>query len=957
MNLLRAAALVLCAFIDCSGLALASTLGAVRGELAVSSSVGSNTSSGYARPSSKSQSTLQILTFDVSSFGYWSAPYFHHGYHNFGPYSSVDAAIAGWWADYQSVWPSAFPGCSYNLTEYDPNTGSVPGYPGVVAIMLLGGTCGGGNWITATQYTFDTAKNTGDGAGCDGGEGDDKGGSGSGTGGDAGSRAPTCQERDGSPLDSSSQGAPMAGDPINTSTGNKFLQDDDYIGNPWLTFRRFYNSSAAVAASTIGAHWRHSFDRSLTVLAGAANGPVITMFRPDGKRDVFLKTNGQWRSDPSVSDLMVENDNAQGTAASYTVFIAARRHFETYDTTGLLQSVTDETGTGIALAYSNTLTAPAIAPKPGLLLTVTDPTGRQLTFTYDSSARVHQVTLPDGGTLAYAYDTAGNLISVQYPDSKTRQYVYNESTLTGGANLPNAMTGIVDEAGVRYENTTFDSTGRATSSSFAGNVGNTHITYNADGTSTVQYPLGISSKMTFSTIQGLVKVASADQACSPQCGQPWKTRLYDTNGYPSSYTDFNGHVTTKIFDSTGLLTQNVDASGTMDQRTTNITWDTTLRNPLTQATEDAQGKVVLKEAWVYNALGEAVARCEMDPAIPAAASYTCAATGTAPQGVRRWTYSYCTTVDTTSCPIAGLLLSVDGPRTDALDVTTYSYYMTDSATSRHGDLKTVTDALGHVTSYLSYDGAGRVLVVQDANGVFTNFAYTPRGWLASRTIRTTSDNSPSSTDSATLITYKDFGSVASVTDPDGVVTSLTYDGAHRLTDVADNLGAHVRYTLDAAGNKIKEETFDASSTVIRSLSRNFNTLGQLTAVVDGFSHTVLNAGLSDSYDANGNLVHTTDGLGIERKRSYDALDRLVSTLDNYNGTDATTRNAQSVSTFDALGRVIGMSDPAVLAPPTLSMRSAIPTRCIAQTVAPPPMFMMLRGIVLRRPTPGASSER
>jgi RHS repeat-associated protein len=711
----------------------------------------------------------------------------------------------------------------------------------------------------------------------------------------------------------------MAGDPINTSTGNKYLQEDDYLGSRWLAFRRFYNSHPSVASAAMGAHWRHSFDRTLELSNGGVDSNSIplppntaVLRRPDGKQEVFSKLTGQWIAASIFPDVLVERDNAQGIATGYTVLIAASHHFETYDAAGALQSITDETGIGIALAYSNILTAPAIAPKPGLLLTVTDPTGRQLALTYDSSARVHQVTLPDSGTLVYAYDAVGNLASVQYPGSKTRQYTYNESTLTGGASLPNAMTGIVDEVGVRYENTTFDGTGRATSSSFAGNVGNTHITYNADSTSTVQYPLGITSKMTFSTIQGLVKVASADQACSPQCGQPWKTRLYDANGYPSSYTDFNGHITTKTFDATGLLTQNVEGSGTTDRRTTNITWDTALRNPLTQTTKDAQGNIVLKEAWTYNALGEAVARCEMDPAIPAAASYVCAAAGVAPQGVRRWTYSYCTAVDTTSCPIVGLLLSVDGPRTDVTDVTTYSYYMADSATARHGDLKTVTDALGHVTTYLSYDGAGRVAVVKDANGVFTNFAYTPRGWLASRTIRTTSDNSPSSTDSTTLITYKDFGSVASVTDPEGVVTSLTYDGAHRLTDVTDNQGAHVHYTLDAAGNKIKEETFDATSTVRRSLSRNFNTLGRLTAVVDGLSHTVLNAALSDSYDANGNLVHTADALGIERKRSYDALDRLVGTLDNYNGTDATTRNAQSISTFDALGRVVGVSDPSGL---------------------------------------------
>src|SRR6185312_8510321 len=308
-----------------------------------------------------------------------------------------------------------------------------------------------GNTHTCVLSNIKPPKNIGDGGNCDGGEGGDGGGGGSGSGGNGASPSTLCSDTD---------GAPMAGDPINTSTGNKYLQDDDYLGGNWLTFRRFYNSSPVVESNSMGAHWRHSFERSLEMVGNPVT--AIVMLRPDGKQETFTKANGVWTGDPGFVDVLIETDNAAGIATSYEVFIGALRHFETYTTAGLLQSVTDENGQGITLTYSTTVTAPAIAPVPGLLLTVTDPKGRQLNFTYDSTSHVHQVTLPDAGTMTYAYDTHGNLLSVQYPDAKTRQYVYNESSLTGGANLPNAMTGIVDEAGVRYENTTYDSTGRAT---------------------------------------------------------------------------------------------------------------------------------------------------------------------------------------------------------------------------------------------------------------------------------------------------------------------------------------------------------------------------------------------------------------------------------------------------------------------------------------------------------------
>ncbi|MFC5435995.1 RHS repeat-associated core domain-containing protein [Rhodanobacter umsongensis] len=705
----------------------------------------------------------------------------------------------------------------------------------------------------------------------------------------------------------------MAGDPINTSTGNKFLQEDDYPSGGWLTFRRFYNSAGSVTSTSVGSLWRHSFDRTLQ-LSNASSTPetplqpnLAVLFRPDGKQETFTKSSGVWSTDPDISDTLLETDNAQGVATGYTVFIAALRHFETYDASGLLQTVTDETGVGITLTYSTTLTAPAVAPSPGLLLTVTDPKGRQLNFTYDSTGHVHQVTSPDGGTLNYAYDTTGNLLSVQYPDTKTRQYIYNESSLTGGANLPNAMTGVVDEAGVRYENTTYDSAGRATSSSFASGVGTTQITYNSNGTSTVQYPLGHSATMGFTTVNGLIRGSTLDQPCGPQCEQPWKTRTYDANGYPASATDFNNNLNTTQYDTNGLLDQQVVGSGSADQRTTNTTWNTTLRVPLTRTVLDASGHTIAKTAWVYNTIGQPLARCEIDPAIAAAASYTCAATGTVPAGVRRWTYTYCTAVNGTQCPIVGVPLTVKGPRTDLTQTTTYSYYLTSSATGcgtpgsachQAGDLYRIKDALGHLTTYTSYDAAGRVTRITDANGVNTDMTYTPRGWLATRI----------EGGATTTFGYDAMGDVTSVKDPSGITTTFTYDAAHRLTDITDAQGNVIHYTLDAAGNKTSEQTRTATGTVVRSLSRSYNALGQITAIVDGLSHTMFNGGYSDSYDGNGNLVHSADALGFQHQLSFDALNRLNSTIANYNGADPATQNTQTAFDHDALDRLDGVAD-------------------------------------------------
>ncbi|MDE2154809.1 MAG: RHS repeat protein [Xanthomonadaceae bacterium] len=525
---------------------------------------------------------------------------------------------------------------------------------------------------------------------------------------------------------------------------------------------------------------------------------------------------------------------------------------------------------------------------------------------YNSGGMIASAVLPDGGVLSYGYDSNGNLSKVIYPDGGYRQYVYNESALTSGGNFLNALTGDVDEAGTRFTSIGYDAQGRAVMSTLPGGVDVTRIVYG--GTSSVTYPTGAQATLGFVVTNGSVHASTVSAPCGVDCGQPNAAATFDSNGYVASTTDFNGNVTTMVHDANGLLDQQVDGSGSTEQRTTNTTWNTALRVPLTRTVLDVSGNTVAKTSWVYNTIGQPLARCEIDPAIVAAASYTCVATGTVPAGVRRWTYTYCDTVDSTQCPLVGLLLSVTGPRTDLTQTTTYSYYTDSVATGcgtpggachQPGDLYQVTDPLGHVTTIDAYDADGRITRYTDANGAHTDLTYTPRGWLASRSL-----------DGATTrFGYTPYGAVASVTDPDGVATGFTYDAAHRLTDITDAQGNRIHYTLDAAGDKTQEQVYSAAGTVVRSLSRSYNTLGQLTAVVDGLNQTVFSAGYADSYDGNGNLVHSADALGIQRRQGFDALNRLQSTIANYNGTDPATTNTQTAFDHDALDRLDGVADP------------------------------------------------
>ena len=259
------------------------------------------------------------------------------------------------------------------------------------------------------------------------------------------------------------------------------------------------------------------------------------------------------------------------------------------------------------------------------------------------------------------------------------------------------------------------------------------------------------------------------------------------------------------------------------------------------------------------------------------------------------------------CPLVGLVRSVDGPRTDVSDITTYTYYQADDASCasapttcphRKGDLWKVTNALGQVTETLKYDGAGRVLSVKDANGVITDFEYHPRGWLTARKVRGI-NNASENDDQITGIEYWPTGLVKKVTQPDGSYTGYTYDDAHRLTDIADNAGNTIHYTLDNAGNRTGEDTKDPSGALTRTISRIYNDLGQLETLADSHSNPT-----DYIYDASGNPDTVTDALGHVVDNDHDPLNRLRSTIQDLNGVAAQTQFE-----YDVLDNLTKVTDP------------------------------------------------
>jgi RHS repeat-associated protein len=320
----------------------------------------------------------------------------------------------------------------------------------------------------------------------------------------------------------------------------------------------------------------------------------------------------------------------------------------------------------------------------------------------------------------------------------------------------------------------------------------------------------------------------------------------------------------------------------------------------------------------------------------------CGSLANAPAGVRQWTYTYCEQADITSgtCPnIIGLLKHVDGPRTDVADVVDYTYYTSLATTCgtfagpcyRPGDLKQVTDALGHVTQYVTYDGAGRLVRMIDSNGTYIDMTYHPRGWLLARYVRANANGSVNlALDATTTFGYDAVGNVIRVTQPDNTYVAYAYDDAHRLTDIYDSatpsnylLGNHIHYSLDMAGHRTDEQTFDLNNGALkREMQRNYDQLNHLLVAKNSAGLPVQTfknppdmppGTYPTGYDSNGNAIYSEDGtlLHVGTEQQYDPLNRLMKTLQDHadTGPVGPTRDTATIYTYDARNNLLSVKDP------------------------------------------------
>ena len=769
--------------------------------------------------------------------------------------------------------------------------------------------------------------------------------------------------------------------PINVGAGMKIERDVIYRSGDELSLEIVFASGNTLAPRSqwmglFGRNRVSPFDRMVRQLGIIANQQRIALVRPDGRRLEFHgPTDGSsYAPDQDISDRVERLSPAgwkvtaadddllefyDGQTIQAAVLMVSDRHGRTQRF-----SYADGAG-GIRFANGSptlgfSFTAPACSPPAGWihqlasngtnggnppfgrLLCVTDHWGRKLHFQYDPSGRVIRMADPENAVYEFRYDgpsagcstvdfenpacTANFLTSIVFPDGKVRTFHYNEiAQINNGAtcpgtvpfapgrgHLPGHMTSLQDENGVLFVKWTYDCEGRPTSSEHAGSASKITIAYDspASGQRTVvDYRVDANTPnqsriYSFATLHGVVRNTSVNQPCD-YCSGGASAISHDTNGNIASRTDFNGNRTNYFYDLAKNLetsrTEGLTSSGgtTPQTRTISTQWHATFRLPTGIA------EPLRITTFVYDAdssqCGARGALCSKTIQATTDANGSQGFSATPTGTPRTWSYTYNS---------SGNVLTANGPRTDVADTSAYTYYPdNDPDLGKRGNLASIANAAGHLTSITAYNIHRQPLTIVDPNGLTTTLTYDARQRLKTRTVGS----------ETTTYDYDGVGQLTKVTLPDGSFLSYTYDDAHRLTGMQDNLDNRVVYTLDLLGNRIGEQVFDPANQLAQTRSRVFNNFSRLFQELGAQSQTT-----EYTYDDQGNVITVKDPLNRITTNQYDALNRLkqvtspapVSAVTQYayNGLDALVqvtdpRNLVTGYAVDGLGNLNVQTSP------------------------------------------------
>ncbi len=717
--------------------------------------------------------------------------------------------------------------------------------------------------------------------------------------------------------------------PIAIFNGAKIFRDTDFTSaDGTLSLDRTFVSlpygdlgTSVISSSPSLANWSAFFDVQLQMSSDWDNGGALVIMNPAGDSEKFqLQSNGTlapyseyYNSVPSsgwqvsfVGTLPSNLGSVVSATSQWTVTDPSNKvwNLQTYlDQTGQYRTARPTTmqrpdGTVLTFTYD---------PTSNLLTTITDQNGKSMSLTWTAGGTIDTVTLPGGYSVKYKYDdSSGNpqpstsastfrLREVDYLDA-TGTVQDSKSYAYGNTSYPSFVTGILDSAGNTRWQAAYNAQGQATYSAGPGGAYAETLTYdpnNSDFTRTQTDALGREAIYHYHQSDNsggsgalLMSVEGVASAHAPATTKSF-TYTNDSNLFLASTTDENGNTTQYTRNSYGFPTQIIEAFGTSNARTTNITWDANFNEP------DQVVQSGLTTNYTYDGQGRLTSESEVDTTTTTAPYSTNGQT-------RTWTYTW-----GTSGGALGKVVSIDGPLAGTGDTTSLTY-------NANGYLASVTDPVGHTTTVTSWDWRGDPLTVIEPNGITTTFTYDIHGRPLTTTIN------PGAAQSQFAFSYDMVGNLTQITLPSGGYLQYAYDSASRLTQIENEKGETLNLSPDGMGNVTQSTIEDAAGSIQQQQNMLYDELGRLIQTIGSASTTATTV----AYDNLGNPTSTVDGRSKTWSGSFDQLNRLTTATNPENqsvtyGYDSLdnlvdhkdARNLETTRVVDGFGDVIGETSP------------------------------------------------
>jgi RHS repeat-associated protein len=351
---------------------------------------------------------------------------------------------------------------------------------------------------------------------------------------------------------------------------------------------------------------------------------------------------------------------------------------------------------------------------------------------------------------------------------------------------------------------------------------------------------------------------------------------YNAFGRVAQVTDSAGHTEQYVYDASGEHLLSVTGSG----GTTSYTYETGMGVARENALASVTNPGNFHRYFTYDVQGRLSSTYKDGNAERLVFGYDSAGTVSitdADGGTERLFFDYRNLVPKIEDPLGRTVTGSFDNNFNITSATDPAGWTTTYTYDSHGNVTRILDPLGHSTQFTYTTSFNRLASLTDANGHVTRYVYDDDGNLLSTTY---------ADGTAEQMSYDAYGDPLSLVNRRGTPIGYSYNTAGQLTRKTFSDGSHIDYAYDTHGNLISAT--DAAGTT----TLTYNSADRLTEIAYPNGRF-----LKFTYDASGRRTRSVDQDGFTVNYHYDAAGRLAGLTDG-DGANIVTY------TYDSAGRLI-----------------------------------------------------